>query len=176
MSAVRVPLDEMRPAVVVTPEFRNQLRVDMRTPAAWAVHLEPENIHRTEAALRWMIRSIENQIKVHGSPEEEGYDPDWYRRASGLRNLLQERLNQVMGLIDTVTIRRKDYEKMRREIGALRDFAWDLCVELEAVGEEGVRRMHTIDSPVAGRDALEWLEIREAAALAAEQAQQEEQA
>lgn len=158
------------PVGPINLSYRNRLRADMRNSETWAVHLEPQNIHRTEAGLRALVKSIDIQIKDHGDSSTPGFDPDWYQRATRLRGLVGERLAQVESMIDTVLLRRKDYQRllaerehMTNEITALKKFAWDLGVELEKSGPQGVVVLHEIEAPFpsTAKTAFGWLEERE---------------
>jgi len=144
----------------ITREFTNRLKADMRDAEAWARHLAPDRIHRTEAALRKMRQSIQAQMKAHGDPDNPDFDPDWFHRTRAFYNVIENRLQQVAAVSNQRVVDRREYDKLVESLTLYKHFAWELAVELEECGPKGVEALHDIMAPGGQMDAMAWLDQR----------------
>lgn len=155
----------------ITREFTDYLCRAMRNESEWEKCLSSDRIRRTEAGLRHLVRSLDNQIKEHGGPGSPGFNADWLQRAKALRETAKNHINQIERLVDTQIIARKDYARKIEEIVRLKDFAWNLAVELEKIGSPGIAALHDLPSPRGDITAFEWMERRHQAILREEEGQ-----
>lgn len=146
-------------ALPVTPEFVKVIRMAMRDPEAWERRLAPDQVRRTEAGLVVLLRSLDNQIKVHGQPDEYGFDPNWLHRTKRLRAFVVERLAEAQAILRTRMVERADHERAVEALTLYKEFAWELAVELSRCGERGAERLRDIESPSPGHNALDWLNL-----------------
>lgn len=155
----------------ITREFTDYLCRAMRNESEWEKCLSSDRIRRTEAGLRHLVRSLDNQIKEHGGPGSPGFNPDWLQRTKALRETARNHINQIERLVDTQIIARKDYARMVDEIVRLKVFAWNLAVEMEKIGHLGIAALHDVPSPRGDITAFEWMERRHQAILREEEGQ-----
>lgn len=160
----------------ITREFTDYLCRAMRIEPEWEKCLSPGRIRRTEAGLRHLVRSLDNQIAQHGGPGSPGFNADWLQRTKALRETAKNHINQIERLVDTRIIARKDYSRMVEESVRLKDFAWNLAVELEKIGASGIAALHDVPSPRGDITAFEWMERRHQAILRQEAAEAAEAA
>lgn len=146
----------------VTPQFAGIVREAMKSREQWQFFVRPENIRRTEAALRWLIRSLDNQIKVHSDPGDPQFNADWLRRTRSLRRIVDERLTQTQSIIESHNggFTLAQYKRLVEDLVLYKEFCWDLAVELEKCGKKGLDALHDIQAPRGGISAFEWLERR----------------
>lgn len=143
----------------VTPEFMKAIREAMRDPQEWERRIAPEQVRRTEAGLMMLIRSLDNQLKVHGEPHKEGFDPHWVHRTRRLRAYVVERLAEVQAILRARMVDRAEHERVVESLTLYEEFAWELAVELSRCGEKGAESLRQIESPVPGHNALDWLNL-----------------
>lgn len=143
----------------VTPEFMKTIRMAMRNPEEWERRIAPEQVRRTEAGLRMLLRSLDNQLKVHGEPHEQGFDPHWVHRTRRLRAHVVERLAEVQTVVRTRMVDRAEHERAVESLTLYEEFAWELAIELSRFGEEGQARLKSIHSPIKDHSALDWMNL-----------------
>ena len=150
--------DETNEFEPITHEFVESLRLAMGSPAKWEHYMHPERIKRTEAGLGALLRSLNNQIKAHGDHDDPLFDPDWFRRVSGLRSMTMDRIRSVRNALGTVTVGSGTYDRLIADVVSYKDFAWALAIELDKSDRAYV--LDELEAPRGGITAGEWMERR----------------